>query len=83
MAEGLAHLPDMQFLPPMPFNVAEQQRILERARPLVRTVRDSRLKTGGLDAFLLNARSTDLGPAERKLKKQVEKLTERKAATAA
>ncbi len=34
------------------FTPAEQQRILERARPLVRTVRDSRLKTGGLDAFL-------------------------------
>ncbi|MBK7832986.1 MAG: GMC family oxidoreductase [Gemmatimonadetes bacterium] len=33
MAEGLAHLPDMQFLPPMPFNVAEQhvrERIADR-----------------------------------------------------
>lgn len=35
MAEGLAHLPDMQFLPPMPFTVAEQHvrtRIAERFR---------------------------------------------------
>ncbi len=38
---------------------------------------------GGLDAFLLKARPADLGLAERKLKKQVEKLTARKAATAA
>ena len=33
VAEGLAHLPDMQFLPPMPFNVAEQhvrERIADR-----------------------------------------------------
>ena len=34
------------------FTPQEQQRILERARPLVQTVRDSRLKVGGLDAFL-------------------------------
>ena len=34
------------------FTPEEQQRILERARPLVQKVRDSRLKTGGIDAFL-------------------------------
>ena len=34
------------------FTPAEQQRILERARPLVQTIRDSRLKTSGIDAFL-------------------------------
>ncbi|MBP6711609.1 MAG: bifunctional proline dehydrogenase/L-glutamate gamma-semialdehyde dehydrogenase PutA [Propionivibrio sp.] len=34
------------------FTPEEQQRILDRARPLVQTVRDSRLKIGGLDAFL-------------------------------
>lgn len=34
------------------FTLAEQQRILERARPLVQTIRDSRLKTSGIDAFL-------------------------------
>lgn len=34
------------------FTPEEQQRILDRARPLVQNVRDSRLKVGGLDAFL-------------------------------
>ena len=34
------------------FTPEAQQRILERARPLVQKVRDSRLKTGGIDAFL-------------------------------
>ena len=34
------------------FSPAEEQGIRERATPLVRTVRESRLKTGGIDAFL-------------------------------
>ena len=34
------------------FSHSEQQGIRERATPLVQTVRDSRLKTGGIDAFL-------------------------------
>ncbi len=38
---------------------------------------------GGLDAFLLKTKVADLGPAERKLKKQITKVTARKAATAA
>ncbi len=34
------------------FSAAEEQGIRERAAPLVQSVRDSRLKTGGIDAFL-------------------------------
>lgn len=34
------------------FSPEIQQRILERARPLVQKIRDSRLSTGGIDAFL-------------------------------
>ncbi|MFB0934473.1 MAG: bifunctional proline dehydrogenase/L-glutamate gamma-semialdehyde dehydrogenase PutA [Propionivibrio sp.] len=34
------------------FTPEEQQRIFERARPLVETIRDKRLKTTGIDAFL-------------------------------
>lgn len=34
---------------------------------------------GGLDAFLLKAKVADLGPAERKLKKQITKVAARKA----
>lgn len=34
------------------FTPAQRQRIFERARPLVETIRDKRLKTTGIDAFL-------------------------------
>lgn len=34
------------------FTPVEQQRILERARPLVQTIRDSRQNSGGIEAFL-------------------------------
>ena len=34
------------------FTPEEQRRIFERARPLVETIRDKRLKTTGIDAFL-------------------------------
>ena len=34
------------------FTHSEQQGIRQRATPLVQTVRDQRLKTGGIDAFL-------------------------------
>jgi RHH-type proline utilization regulon transcriptional repressor/proline dehydrogenase/delta 1-pyrroline-5-carboxylate dehydrogenase len=34
------------------FSHSEQEGIRERATPLVQTVRDSRLNTGGIDAFL-------------------------------
>jgi len=34
------------------FTPEQQQRIFERARPLVQTIRDKRLKTSGIDAFL-------------------------------
>lgn len=38
---------------------------------------------GGLDSFMLKAKVADLGPAERKLKKQIVKLTAKKAEAAA
>ena len=34
------------------FSAAQQASILDRARPLVQSVRDQRLKSGGIDAFL-------------------------------
>lgn len=34
------------------FTPAQQQRILERARPLVQTIRDARLNSSGIEAFL-------------------------------
>ena len=34
------------------FTPEQQQRIFERARPLVQIIRDKRLKTTGIDAFL-------------------------------
>ncbi len=41
-----------QLIPLARFTPSEQQGIRERATPLVQTVRDSRLKSGGIDAFL-------------------------------
>ena len=47
------------------FTPEQQQRIFERARPLVQTIRDKRLKTTGIDAFLNTYDLSSRAPASR------------------
>ena len=55
------------------FTHSEQQGIRDRATPLVQTVRDRRLKTGGIDAFLTKARAETLSAKARQLKSAIVK----------